>query len=227
MKPNKAKDKRKKVSPPTIGFMFIDQTPGGVLAKKLQEVEDRLATVSGYPIRMVELSGTQLQRLLPNTNPWSGHNCGRINCYTCDQVKRSYRTVRYSKCRIPQLVINQDDWQLFKKKEKAELEAKAVETVLEINEDWEETTIVLEEEVEFAIFENESKIEKKRKQDGTGQPAKKRKKFENILSWGDGEDDAKDDGHDQSLSEWLHDEGQNLTPTATDLGRMKQLEKSL
>ena len=78
----------------TIGVMFIDQTPGGVLAKKLQEVEDRLATVSGYLIRMVELSGTQLQRLLPNTNPWSGHNCGRINCYTCDQVKRSYRTVR-------------------------------------------------------------------------------------------------------------------------------------
>ena len=85
MKPNKAKDKRKKVSPPTIGVMFIDQTPGGVLAKKLQEVEDRLATASGYRIRMVELSGTQLQRLLPNTNPWSGHNCGRSNCYTCDQ----------------------------------------------------------------------------------------------------------------------------------------------
>ena len=34
---------------------------------------------------MVELSGTQLQRLLPNTNPWSGQNCGRLNCYTCEQ----------------------------------------------------------------------------------------------------------------------------------------------
>ena len=82
----------------------------------------------------------------------------------------------------------------------------------------------MEEEVEFGMIEKESKIEKKRKSRGCEQPAKKRKKFENILSWGDGEDDAKDDGHDQSLSEWLHDEGQNLTPTATDLGRMKQLE---
>ena len=58
------------VSPPTIGVMFVDQTPGGVLAKKLQEVEDRLAKASGYRIRMVELSGPQLSRLLPNTNPW-------------------------------------------------------------------------------------------------------------------------------------------------------------
>ena len=71
------KPKAKAVSPPTIGVMFVDQTPGGVLAKKLQEVEDRLATASGYRIRMVELSGTQLGRLLPNTNPWSVMNCGR------------------------------------------------------------------------------------------------------------------------------------------------------
>ena len=81
MKQNNIKIKGKQITPPTIGVMFIDQTPGGVLAKKLQEVEDRLATASGYRIRMVELSRTQLQRLLPNTNPWSGHNC----CYTCDQ----------------------------------------------------------------------------------------------------------------------------------------------
>ena len=64
--------------------MFIDQTPG-VLAKRLQEVEDRLAKASGYRIRMVEFSGTQVQRLLPNNNPRSGLNCGRLNCYTCVQ----------------------------------------------------------------------------------------------------------------------------------------------
>ena len=54
----------KPVPPPTIG----------VLAKKLHEVEERLAKASGYRIRMVVLSGTQLQGLLPNTNPWSGQN---------------------------------------------------------------------------------------------------------------------------------------------------------
>ena len=77
--------KKKKADPPTIGVMFVDQTPEGGLAKKLQAVEDRLAQASGYRIRMVELSGTQLSRLLPNTNPWAGQGCGRNNCYTCNQ----------------------------------------------------------------------------------------------------------------------------------------------
>ena len=85
MQPKKKKSVARTVSPPTIGVMFLDQTPRGVLTKKLQEVEDRLAKASGYRIRMVELSGTQLRGLLPNTNPWCGMNCGRPNCYTCDQ----------------------------------------------------------------------------------------------------------------------------------------------
>ena len=82
---------RRKTSPnvvkdlPTIGFMFVDQTMGGTLAKRLQEAEDRMAKVSGYRIRMVESAGTQLRRLLPNTNPWSGADCGRVACYTCNQ----------------------------------------------------------------------------------------------------------------------------------------------
>ena len=63
----------------------MDQTPGGLLAKRLQEVEDRLAKASGYRLRMVELSGTPLSRLLPNTNPWAGQQCGRGSCYTCGQ----------------------------------------------------------------------------------------------------------------------------------------------
>ena len=76
----------KKQNPPTIAVMFVDQTPGGLMAKKLQEVEDKLAPASGYRIRMVETSGTQLQRLLPNTNPWAGtQDCGWNSCYTCGQ----------------------------------------------------------------------------------------------------------------------------------------------
>ena len=34
---------------------------------------------------MVESAGTQLRRLVPNTNPWSGADCGRETCYTCNQ----------------------------------------------------------------------------------------------------------------------------------------------
>ena len=288
VKPKPKSKTGKQARPPTIGVMFIDQTPGGMLAKKLQEVEDRLAGASGYRIRMVELSGTQLQRLLPNTNPWSGQNCGRINCYTCDQggevlqdckrrnilyeskcvlcnpkeeeskkkegakdlnkskgiyVGESARSIferagehqadriaknedshmvkhwlsshrelnsppkfrvevvgsyqdamtrqiaeavridlrgedvlnsksEYSRCKIPLLVIDQDDWRINKKKEKAELEPKMVEVVVEVTEDGEETTVVLEEEIEFGMIENRSKINKRRKADETGQPAK-------------------------------------------------------
>ena len=40
-------------TPPTIGVMFVDQTKGGVLARRLQEVEDMMARVNGYRIRMV------------------------------------------------------------------------------------------------------------------------------------------------------------------------------
>ena len=44
------------------------------------------------------------------------------------------------------------------------------------------------------------------------------------MNWGDGEDDAEDDGQEQRLGGWLHAESTNIAPTVTDLGRMKQLE---
>ena len=53
----------------TVAVMFVDQTVGGLLAKRLQEVEDRISRYTGYRIRIVESSGTQLCRMLPNTNP--------------------------------------------------------------------------------------------------------------------------------------------------------------
>ena len=71
--------------PPTITVMFVDQTVGGELAKRLQAAEDRLALMTGYRVRVSETSGSQLCRILPNTNPWSGSHCGRANCYTCGQ----------------------------------------------------------------------------------------------------------------------------------------------
>jgi hypothetical protein len=75
----------KKQIPPTISVLFVDQTVGGVLAKRLQQVEDRLADVTGYRIRISETSGTQLCRLLPSTNPWGQRDCERQDCYTCGQ----------------------------------------------------------------------------------------------------------------------------------------------
>ena len=55
------------------------------MAKRLQIAEDRLAKVTGYRVRVTETSGSQLRRVLPNTNPWQGMDCKRQECYTCNQ----------------------------------------------------------------------------------------------------------------------------------------------
>ena len=56
---------------PLLNYNNIKQ--GGGLAKQLQIAENEIAEMVGYRIRVVESSGTQLCRLLPNTNPWAGH----------------------------------------------------------------------------------------------------------------------------------------------------------
>ena len=70
---------------PVLTVLFIEQTPGGELARRLQKVEERMAAITGYRVRIAETSGSQLRRLLPNTNPWVGADCGRGQCYTCPQ----------------------------------------------------------------------------------------------------------------------------------------------
>ena len=77
--------KKSRPDPPTISVMFVEQTVGGVLAKRLKEVEDRLAAITGYRVRITETSGSQLCRILPNTNPWGQGDCERVECYTCSQ----------------------------------------------------------------------------------------------------------------------------------------------
>ena len=72
----------------TTAVMFVDHTVGGMLAKRLQKAEDAIAEWCGYRIRIVETSGTQLCRLLPNTNSWSGHNCGRSTCLLAQKGMR-------------------------------------------------------------------------------------------------------------------------------------------
>ena len=88
------KKAKKKPDPPTITVLLVDQTPGGELAKRLQKVEDRLAGITGYRVRVTETAGSQLCRVLPNTNPWKGMDCGREDCYPCSQGGENFRTVR-------------------------------------------------------------------------------------------------------------------------------------
>ena len=85
---------KKKKQIETVGVMFVDQTVLGGLAKQLQKAEDEIAEMVGYRVRVVESSGTQLCRLLPNTNPWAGQHCGRDGCYTCNQGDENLQNCR-------------------------------------------------------------------------------------------------------------------------------------
>ena len=69
----------------------------------------------------------------------------------------------YSRCRIPRLVIDQEDWRVFMKKEKGDLEPQQVEKVVEKNDNGEVVADVLEEETQFEMIESRKKNVKKRK----------------------------------------------------------------
>jgi hypothetical protein len=62
----------------------VDQTKGGILAKKIKEQEDRLETLTGFRVKIVEQGGKQLSQVFP-TNPWAGQICGREECWTWKQ----------------------------------------------------------------------------------------------------------------------------------------------
>ena len=85
VKDNRQAVQKKWKNPPTISVMFVEQTPGGRLAKLLQEAEDRLSEMTGFRIRITETSGSKLCHTLPNTNPWAGTVCGRSRCFPCSQ----------------------------------------------------------------------------------------------------------------------------------------------
>ena len=65
--------------------MFVPHTPGGDLAKKLQEAEDRFVkNRSGGRVKFVERGGFSLRDVLCNRNPWSSEGCGRgESCFIC------------------------------------------------------------------------------------------------------------------------------------------------
>ena len=67
----------------------------------------------------------------------------------------------YSRCRIPRLVIDQEDWRVFMKKEKGDLEPQQVEKVVEKNDNGEVVADVLEEETQFEMIESRNKNVKK------------------------------------------------------------------
>ena len=66
-------------------IMFVPHTPGGELARILQEADDKFRKGKGLgKIKMVERGGTTLKQILCRSNPWVKEGCGRGNdCFPC------------------------------------------------------------------------------------------------------------------------------------------------
>ena len=69
--------------------MFVPFTPGSSLAKLLRNNEEKLVTLTGSKVKIVERTGTQLQDLLTRSNPWKGYDCERENCLLCYTKQRT------------------------------------------------------------------------------------------------------------------------------------------
>jgi hypothetical protein len=67
----------------TTTVIFVPNTKGGTLTRKLKEREDELSNVTGFRIRFQEAGGRQLKNLF-NTDLGSGLHCGRTPCPPCD-----------------------------------------------------------------------------------------------------------------------------------------------
>ena len=64
-------------------MLFVEQTKGGTLAKRLQQAEQDLGLKTGYKIRVVENAGTALEQIFPTINPSGNTECGRTECVVC------------------------------------------------------------------------------------------------------------------------------------------------
>ena len=69
----------------TRTVIFVEQTPKGALAANLREQLQHLSSTLGYKIRVVERSGRNLLTNFPQLQTWSGLQCGRTECVTCNQ----------------------------------------------------------------------------------------------------------------------------------------------
>ena len=64
-------------------------------------MEDRIAKITGYRIRIVEYSDSHLGRLFQNTNPWAGMEYGRCSQGGEDMIDCKKRNILYeSECTV-------------------------------------------------------------------------------------------------------------------------------
>ena len=66
-----------------ISVMFVPQTEGGELARRLRETEIEMEKQSGFRIKIVERTGLKIVDLLHKADPWQGADCQRESCLLC------------------------------------------------------------------------------------------------------------------------------------------------
>ena len=69
----------------TRAVLFVEQSPMGELARQVKEQVRRLEPILGYKVRVVERTGRKILGSLPQAGSWSGMQCGRGECITCNQ----------------------------------------------------------------------------------------------------------------------------------------------
>ena len=58
---------------------YLDATPGGSLAKECQHILDRC----GVPMKVMEIIGNSIKRLLTKSNPFKTGSCNNPSCPVC------------------------------------------------------------------------------------------------------------------------------------------------
>ena len=69
---------------PPIITLYVPATPGGVLAKRLQEADLKFADLhqQGWT-KIIERGGTKLKDMVTNKYPWAEVCCQREDCLLC------------------------------------------------------------------------------------------------------------------------------------------------
>ena len=83
--------------------MFVPYTPKSKLAVQLREAEEKLESLTGYRIKIVERAGQKLKDLLHSSNPWRGEDCGRKACLLCSTKQKLKKHLKQD-CRKRSLV---------------------------------------------------------------------------------------------------------------------------
>ena len=67
--------------------LFVPCTPGGELAKKIKEVEEKKSGNRTVRFKVIETGGIAMKSLLQKSDPWAGGKCGKQDCFPCKGEK--------------------------------------------------------------------------------------------------------------------------------------------